>query len=52
MKIYKKLTKAVFCATVLGGSYSFGCAGIGTAISHKDLKIKLNEQFYFLAANS
>ena len=41
MKIYKKLTKAVFCATALGAVVTLsGCAGIGTAISHKDLKIQ------------
>ena len=41
MKIYNKLAKAVFLAATLGAVVTLsGCAGIGTAISHKDLKIQ------------
>ena len=39
MKIYNKLAKAIFLASALGAVVTIsGCAGIGTAISHKDLK--------------
>ncbi len=41
MKIYNKLAKAIFLASALGAVVTIsGCAGIGTAISHKDLKIQ------------